>query len=314
MTIENTTDVEETAVGEESVEQDEQVTNENEDQDVGSTNNDNELDNPETDDSEDEDDNEVTISFGDDPEDEEDSPEESEQSLPKHLRKVIREKDKEVRKLKREKDEEIESLRKQLELKNGMGESQVKSLGPKPKIEDFDYDEDKYDEAIEGWMRTRDKIKDKEKEKQAEQERHQQEWQSRLDNHEESKSKLKVTDFDEAEFSIQESLSPTQQGIIISGSENSAAIMYALGKNPKKLKEVSEISDPIKFAMTIAKMETTLKVKPKRKPQTTPEPKVKGGTSGVSSLERQLEQLREKAVKTGDFSQVLKFRREHKLR
>ena len=36
--------------------------------------------------------------------------------------------------------------------------------------------------------------------------------------------------------------------------------MYALGKNPKKAKELGEITDPVKFAFAVAKLETQLTV------------------------------------------------------
>jgi hypothetical protein len=51
---------------------------------------------------------------------------------------------------------------------------------------------------------------------------------------------------------------------MLQGADNPALVVYALGKNPKKAKELSEIKDPVKFAFAVAKLEKELKVTNRR--------------------------------------------------
>jgi hypothetical protein len=85
--------------------------------------------------------------------------------------------------------------------------------------------------------------------------------------------------------------------------------VYALGKNPKKLKELASITDPVKFAFAIAKLETQLKVSNK-KPAPPPE-KVVGGTAPIrGAVDSTLERLRADAERTGDYSKVFAYRKQ----
>jgi inosine/xanthosine triphosphate pyrophosphatase family protein len=104
-------------------------------------------------------------------------------------------------------------------------------------------------------------------------------------------------------------LNQTQQGIIVQGADDPALLVYALGKNPKKLQELSSISDPVDFAFKLAKLEAQLKVTNKKAPS--PETRVKGAKTGVSSgsSDKVLERLRNEADKTGDYTKVLSYKK-----
>ena len=105
-----------------------------------------------------------------------------------------------------------------------------------------------------------------------------------------AKSELKVSDFEDAEEVVASLFSVTQRGIIINGSDSHALMVYAIGKNPAKAKELAAITDPVKFCFAVAKMETQLKVTP-RKLAPPPERRI-GGTSGVGgSVDQNLEKL-----------------------
>lgn len=96
--------------------------------------------------------------------------------------------------------------------------------------------------------------------------------------------------------------------MLIAGCENPALVVYALGKNPKKAKELAEIKDPVKFAFAVAKLETQLKVNRKTPP---PVMKTVSGTGPVSgSVDSTLERLREEAARTGDMSKVFKYKQQ----
>jgi hypothetical protein len=101
----------------------------------------------------------------------------------------------------------------------------------------------------------------------------------------------------------------TQQGMIIQGANNSAALVYALGKNPTKAKELASIKDPVKFAWEASKLEGTMKATT-RKPRSKPERTVKGSATLSGSTDGTLEKLREEAAKTGDHSKVIAYKKQ----
>jgi len=118
----------------------------------------------------------------------------------------------------------------------------------------------------------------------------------------------KVRDFEEVEEAAKDKLTPTQQGILIHAAENPELILYHLGKNPKKAQELSEITDPIQFAFAAAKLDSQMKIQT-RKPSTQPERKPSGsaGLSGV--VDQKLAQLEAKAAKTGDRTELIKYKK-----
>jgi hypothetical protein len=140
-------------------------------------------------------------------------------------------------------------------------------------------------------------------------EEQQKQWQDRQQRYVKQKEAHSFKDFEEAEELVSNTFSVTQQGIIVQGAEDSALVVYALGKNPKKLEELAKESDPVNFAFKVAKLESQLKVKDKRAPS--PEKRVKGAKAGgLSGTEDQtLERLRKEAEKTGDYTKVAQYKR-----
>jgi hypothetical protein len=187
-------------------------------------------------------------------------------------------------------------------------ENQPPAVGAKPKLEDHDYDAEKFEVALAGWFeRKRQADEHAAKQKQSE-EQQKQAWQARLDAYGKAKASLRVRDYEDAEASVTESLNVTQQGIIVSGAENPALVTYAIGKDPAKLKELAAIADPVKFAFAVAKLETQLKVNP-RKPAAAPEVIVKSTTRlAGGSHDQVLERLYDEADKTGDRTKVIAYK------
>jgi hypothetical protein len=122
---------------------------------------------------------------------------------------------------------------------------------------------------------------------------------------------MKAKDFDDAEDTVKDILNVTQQGIIVKGAENPEFVVYALGKNPKKAQELAQIDDPIDFAFAISKLESKLKIATK-KSAPPPEKTVKGTGRVSGSVDSTLERLRAEAEKTGDYSKVMKYKRQLK--
>ena len=183
-------------------------------------------------------------------------------------------------------------------------------VGPKPKLEDHDYDTDKYETALESWYRSKEQADKAEREAQRQVEEQTKAWQAKLDGYGKAKADLKVRDFDDAEHTVQQALNVTQQGVVLQGAENPALVVYALGKNPKKAKELAAITDPVKFAFAVAKLEAQLKVTPRTKPPA-PERSLPAGTAPVSGTsDSTLDRLREDAAKTGDMTKVVRYKQQ----
>jgi hypothetical protein len=103
----------------------------------------------------------------------------------------------------------------------------------------------------------------------------------------------------------------TQQGMIIQGADNSAALVYALGKNPGKAKELASIKDPVKFAWEASKLEGSMKTT-SRKPRSKPEKTVKGAGSLSGGTDKKLEELRAGARKSGDYTKLNAYKQQLK--
>jgi hypothetical protein len=188
----------------------------------------------------------------------------------------------------------------------------VPALGAKPKLEDHDYDTDRYEAALESWYKQKDAVEAAKRQQQQQLEEQQRTWQAKLDGYAKAKTELKVRDYEDAESTVQETLNVVQQGVVLQGAENPALVVYALGKNPKKAKELAAITDPVKFAFAIAKLESQLKVTSTRKPPA-PERGIPVGNAPISgTTDSVLERLRADAERTGDMTKVIAYRRQQR--
>jgi len=186
-------------------------------------------------------------------------------------------------------------------------------LGQKPTLEAHDYDADKYEAALATWWERRRQVEAEAAARQQAEQQTQQAWQAKLADYGKRRTELRVADFDDAEAIIQEALSTTQQGIIVSGAENPALLVYALGKNPSKARELAAITDPVRFAFAIAKLETQLKInRTKAPPPPEKTARGSGGTPVSGTVDSHLERLREEAARTGDLSKVMAYKRQKK--
>lgn len=240
------------------------------------------------------DDDDVVVSIG-----EESPPQEEEQRAPEWVR--------ELRKANREKERKIREL--EAKLNATATETKPVALGAKPTLESCDYDSEEYEKKLAGWYEQKREYDAAEAEAQAKQEAEAKAWQDKLDSYAKARASLKVRDYEDAEAVALETFNVTQQGIVLQGSDNPALIIYALGKNTNKAKELASITDPVKFAFAVAKLETQLKVT-NRKAAAAPERTIATGGGRISgSVDSTLERLREEALKTGDLSKVMAYKR-----
>jgi hypothetical protein len=244
------------------------------------------------DESDESDNDEVLVSIG------EDAPPPDE---PAHAPEWVRE----LRKTNRELQRQNREL--QGKLQTTTTETKPVVLGKKPSLEDYDYDADKFEEALTTWFERKRTADDVNARQEAEVMNQQKAWQSKLDGYGKAKAELRVKDFEDAEAVAQELFNITQQGVMLQGADNPALVIYALGKNPKKAKELAEIKDPVKFAFAVAKLEKDLKVT-NRKAAPPPERIVSGTGRSSGAVDSTLERLREEASRTGNMTKVIQYK------
>lgn len=219
----------------------------------------------------------------------------------------------ELRKTNREKDRRIREQEQELQRLRTAGQPAVIEVGAKPTLETCDYDEAKFETELTAWHQRKQDAAAKEREGEAKREAGQKAWQATLDTYGKLKSELKVKDYEEVEALAQDTFNVTQQGVILSGAENPAVVIYALGKNPKKAKELASIADPVKFAFAVAKLETQLKVTP-RKAAPPPESTVRGSAPIAGTVDSTLARLRADAEKTGDLTKLTAYKAQLRAR
>jgi hypothetical protein len=249
------------------------------------------------DDEEEDDEDEVVISIG-----EESPPQDEEVRAPAWVR--------ELRKSNREKERKIREL--EAKLNTSATETKPVALVSKPTLESCDYDSDEYEQKLADWYDHKREYDAAEANAKAQQDAEAKAWQDKLDSYAKAKSSLKVRDYEEAEATALDTFNVTQQGIVLQGSDNPALLIYAIGKSTKRAKELAAITDPVKFAFAVAKLETQLKVT-NRRAATAPERTIStGGTRVSGSIDSQLDRLRAEALKTGDLSKVMAYKRSKK--
>ena len=248
-------------------------------------------------DNEGESEDDVVVSIG-----EESPPQEEEARAPEWVR--------ELRKANREKERKIREL--EAKLNATATETKPVALGPKPTLEAGDYDSEEYEKKLADWYEQKRAYDAAEAEAEAQRDAEAKAWQDKLDAYAKARASLKVRDYEDAEAFALETFNVTQQGIVLQGSDNPALIIYALGKNSTKAKELASITDPVKFAFAVAKLETQLKVT-NRKAAAAPERTISTGGGRISgSVDSTLDRLREEALKTGDMSKVMAYKRSKK--
>lgn len=217
---------------------------------------------------------------------------------------------KEVRKLNRElarKNRELEA-----QLNSTRTEPNPVKVVAKPTLDGCDYDSERYEAELSSWYeqkRQADLLDAQAKEAEAQQIR---KYQERLAAYGKAKAELRVRDYEDAEETVLQHLDIPQQNVIVKGAENAALVVYALGKNPTKAKELASIKDPIDFAFAVARLERDLKVSNRAKKAPPPEKVVTGSGRISGSVDSELERLRAHAEKTGDISAVLRYKRQRK--
>lgn len=259
-----------------------------------------------------EEDEEVTVTIdGDEPSEEETRAAEEEKTAPQWVRDV-RKANKELAKKSREDERRIRELEERLN--KPATAQELPALGKKPTMEDedIDWDSEKFEQKLTAWHDRKREIDNAETQQRQQADAQKAEWDGKLKAYGEAKVKLKVADFDDAESIVMGMFDQTQQGIIIDAMDNPAMVIYALGRNKKTAERLAAIKKPTQFLREMARLEDT-KLKVQSKKSAPPPEKTVSGQGRISgAVDSTLEKLREEAVKTGDSSKVIAYKRDQK--
>ncbi len=241
----------------------------------------------------DEEEDRVVTTFGEDPEEKE------HEEAPGWVKKV--------RKNNRRLESENKKLKRELLTRSTEGKPKVE-LGEKPTLKSAKYDDKKYEQQLIEYYDRKRVVETQQAETKKTVDAQTREWEKRNSRYTAQKSEHNFKDFEEAEELVTNTLNVAQQSIIVQGAEDSALLVYALGSNPKKLEELAAVKNPVDFAVKIGKLESQLTVTNRKAPA--PEKRVAGKTGGLGgSGDATLTRLREKAEKTGDYTEVTAYKR-----
>lgn len=245
------------------------------------------------------DDDEVIITIGEEPPPQEEVEKEAAPQWVKDLRKRERELARENRELKA--------------AQAAKSAPQAQTLSAKPTLEDCQFDEEVFEQKLTAWHEQKRAVEAEEVKARQAQEAAQQAYQARVQRYQQGKAELKVSDFDEAEAAVADTLSVVQQQIILAGAKDPTKLTYALGKNPVELKRLASITDPVEYAWAAAQLETQLKVT-QRKSAPPAERKIVGNAAAVAVNDPKLARLEAEADKTGDRSALIAYKRAMKTK
>lgn len=211
--------------------------------------------------------------------------------LVKHLRQQIRERDKRLSEVQRAAPAEEPVV-----------------VGDRPKMADFDYDEDRFDEAIDAWDERRRAAEKQQQARTTQQQRQEEEWGKTVRSYADKKAALRYPDVQVAEETAFAALSPTAQALIAKHADNPALFIYAAGKSPTKLAELARIDsegDPFAIVKAVTKMEATLQTTRKAPRAPDPDTPVRGRVVAAGGADKKLEKLEKEARTSGDRTKLI---------
>lgn len=212
----------------------------------------------------------------------------------------MRERIKELDRIQKEKDKEL------AEFKAKYAPQQTDQLGAKPTLADAGYDEETFANRLLEWTEKKRKFDEQRVNQEREAEEANKAWQSAQERYVTAKNSLGLEDFEDYEAIVDGKFTQVQRGILLR-SQQSAHLVYAIGKSPAEVERLSKIKDPVEFAWAVRDLETgKLKVGP-AKPK--PEGKVVSTAVASSDTEKRLEELREEARRTGNTDKLMAFKK-----
>lgn len=211
--------------------------------------------------------------------------------LPKRLRDEIKKRDRENAALKRrvaELDQPAAAV----------------DVGPRPTREEHDWDDDKYDSAVDEWNAKRMRAEAAQSAPNDGEEEARQDVE-RLTT---GIASLSYPDAKDVVPEAMKALSPADQFIIASAAKEPGKLIYALAKNPSRLSALLDIKNPVKKIAEIARMEMQMTVRTKAPP---PPENIRQGDGNASvTTDKEEARLLKEAERTGNRTALLRYRKQ----
>lgn len=182
-------------------------------------------------------------------------------------------------------------------------------VGEKPTLESCEYDEERFETALDAWKGRKAAAERQSQEDQDRTESERKVWAARAEAYKADKQSLAVADYDEAESEVFAALPVTVQALIMR-TEKPAALVYALSRSPARLEELSklELADA---AMMIGELRGKLQVRKRTLP---PPDRPVRGNAAPSAADKELERLEREAERTGDRTAIRNYREAQRAR
>lgn len=182
-------------------------------------------------------------------------------------------------------------------------------VGEEPTLEGCDYDEDRFKADWKAWDRRKADADAQETEAQTRAKADKDAWDKRIQAFEAGKSRLKATDFEDAEAEVQAALPKETLALILRNETISAELVLALSRSPATLAQLSKLDLP-DAAMMIGELRSKLKVTKRKLPE--PDRPLRGNAAPGANADKQLAKLEAEAERTGDRTALSAYRRKLK--
>jgi hypothetical protein len=174
-------------------------------------------------------------------------------------------------------------------------------------------DETKHAAAVEDWTTRKIAADRQNAEAEQAQQRQQQSIRADYDRFQTQKAAIGARDFEAAEDAVAATLSREQVAAIIQGADDSAKVVYALGRHPDRLKALAAETNIVKFIAKVAKLEGSVKVTNRRQAPA-PDRPARGSAPFGGGSDKTLAKLEAEAERTGDRTKIHEYRRQKRER
>ncbi|QDZ07464.1 hypothetical protein FPZ24_08200 [Sphingomonas panacisoli] len=186
-------------------------------------------------------------------------------------------------------------------------------VGPKPTLESCEYDEDKFEAALDAWKETKRASESQAEEQKKRQDAQQREFQDLQVKYQASRASLpiKQEEFDAADAAVRAAL-PEQ---VIMGLakyvDNPAKVVAALGRYPAQLSKIADEPDMLKQIFMLRDLEKNVKTSTRTPPPPPERDTILRGSAPIAKKEGDPvgDKLLEKALKSGNMTEYNRHRK-----
>jgi hypothetical protein len=175
--------------------------------------------------------------------------------------------------------------------------------------DDCEGDPDKWEAALLAWQDNERKVDAAEQARSTEEKTVAQSWQQELQAYRDAAVRLNKPDFASSEANVIAALTDAQQSTIIMAAKNSARFIDALGRSPIRLAQLAQITNPIKLAAEVARIEGG-RMMPRKDPPNIDTPARGNGRVSMEAPDAKLAKLEKDAERSGDRDAVRAYRRD----